>query len=190
MVLERLKRDCMITKLKGIDLGNIDNISIDKGTVWATKKADLQPTLVLEELAFQINDNQQTSNIAKTIKSLTNDNSGFDENRLVILNDDDFKYLVKYATQVSARIKLNEDKTTTGNGGNLWYEETLPPETLLYAITLYHKPRHSMERMNNAHEVANSFQDIIADEFIQIGGNETVGQGWCSIKMMPEQGDS
>lgn len=47
-----------------------------------------------------------------------------------------------------------------------------------------------MERMNNANEVANSFQEVIADGFIQIGGNETVGQGWCSIKMMPEQGDS
>lgn len=191
MVLERLTRDCSISKVEGIvDLKTITKITVEKGEALSTSKANLQSPLILEELAFDIDNTEQASNIAKLIKSLTNNDSGFDENRLIILNDDDFKYLVKYATQVSARIKLNEDKTTTGKGGNLWYEETLPPETLLYGIALFHKPRNPMEQMNNVHEVANSFQEIISDSFIQIGGNETIGQGWCSIKMMPEQRDS
>lgn len=196
MILERLKRDCKITKLQGVGYESINSISVSKENVKTTTNANLSSPLVLEELAFsvEVDHADETQNkvnkVASLIKSLTNEDSGFDENRLVIINDDDFKYLVKFATQVSARIKLNDNKTTTGGGGNLWYEETLPPETLLYAITLFHNPRNPKSRMENAAEVANSFQDIISDGFIQIGGNETVGQGWCSIKMMPEQRDS
>lgn len=189
MVLKRLQRDSKVTGLSGMEIEDLVT-SVERGTAITTTQAGLASPLILEELAFDITGNSQVDQIAAMIKSFTVEDSGFEENRLVVLNDDDFKYLVKYATQVSARIKLNKYKTTTGDGGNLWYEETLPPETLLYAIVLFHEPRKPMERMNNANEVANSFQEVIADGFIQIGGNETVGQGWCSIKMTPEQGDS
>lgn len=95
----------------------------------------------------------------------------------------DFDHLVRFGTQISARIALNDRKTTTGDGGNLWYEETIPPETVFYSMLHAVKPR--------AGDLAGPDQVMrivggtyLQDGLLRVGGNETVGQGWCLVRLV------
>lgn len=184
MIIRRLIRDAKLIGQSITELPDL-NSSPTNETAWKTSESKLSSPLVLEEMAYQCEVKSDVNKIAKFISSMLNDDSGFDESRLIILSDEDFKYHVKYGTQVSARIKLNEHKTT-GDGGNLWYEETLPPETILYAFALCHKPRQDSDTLRHPQDIVNCLQELSSDSYLQIGGNETVGQGWCSLKLNPE----
>ncbi len=108
------------------------------------------------------------------------------QKRLVIVSNDMFSFLVQHATPVTAHIAIDND-TKTVRGGALWYEETLPPETLLYVPLMAAKSRKensgkSAEDIRKA-VVEDMFKNGDQDDYwLQIGGNETVGMGWCGVK--------
>ncbi|WP_425263951.1 hypothetical protein [Thermoflavimicrobium dichotomicum] len=54
---------------------------------------------------------------------------------------------------------------------NLWTEESLPPDTLLYALLIQRPGK-------NTDDLSQLLKHLQHDPYIQIGGNETVGQGW------------
>lgn len=98
--------------------------------------------------------------------------------RLAVLNDTAFTYFAEYATEVTARIRLNNE-TKTVDAGALFYQEFLPAETLMYSVVLGAPSRKSdMERSAEA-----MLQYLLGQlpEFLQIGGNETTGKGICRI---------
>jgi len=186
MVIERLRRDSQLLTIAGA----IEPLeSPSEGGAWVHTAAGIDQTLVLEEVSLDPSPEGAVDRLASQIAGLAGSESGFEPKRLVIVTDEDFKYFVQYATQVSARIKLNRRKTTTGDGGNLWYEETLPPESLLYTLALCHRARVANKDADsgtentkgNADWVAMKLGELLVDNFLQIGGNETVGQGWCRI---------
>ncbi len=89
---------------------------------------------------------------------------------LAIVSDDDFAWFARYALPVQARNVLDDE---TKQSKNLWYEESLPADTLMYAVIA--------GRNNAAEETVKSlFED---DAYIQVGGNETVGAGWFAVKV-------
>jgi CRISPR-associated protein Cmr4 len=89
--------------------------------------------------------------------------------RLVIVNDDDFGWFARYGLPITARNQLDTD---TKQSKNLWYEETLPPDTVMYMLV--------SERRDGALDtVREAFPDY--DRYLQAGGNETVGQGWFAV---------
>jgi CRISPR-associated protein Cmr4 len=90
--------------------------------------------------------------------------------QLVILSNDDFAWFARYGLAVQARNVLDED---TKESKNLWYEETLPPDTLLYCTLI--------ERQAGAVNDANAL--LKSQPYLQAGGNETVGQGWFALSM-------
>ncbi|RMG10520.1 MAG: type III-B CRISPR module RAMP protein Cmr4, partial [Deltaproteobacteria bacterium] len=51
--------------------------------------------------------------------------------QLAVLHDDDFAWFARYGLPVQARNVLDDVKKTSQN---LWYEETLPSDTLMYAL--------------------------------------------------------
>lgn len=115
------------------------------------------------------------------------------QKQLVIVNDDDFSFLVQHATPVNAHIALDSE-TKTVLGGALWYEEILPPETLLYVGLNANKGRtrgkqnvvqESQAEPLPAASVLHTVTHMFADDhhWLQIGGNETVGMGWCAVKV-------
>ena len=183
LVLKRLGRDAKLIDLALEDVSG-DEIGPGEDTAWVHPDVGLaeNEVLILEEMLFHQEPNQYVKSVAEVIAEITG-SSDFDPARLAVIPDEDFGYFVEHATQVSARIKLNERKTTTGDGGNLWYEETLPPETILYAFVLCHKPRTNAGGLANAHDVESALQQLCQDHFLQIGGNETVGQGWCHLNL-------
>ena len=194
-VIQRLLRDSELIGFKEqtlVHLKDLPTLNEDKGFVITF--SPIKDKLVLEELLFEVTPNEYANayvgKVAKLFESLLADDTTFDSKRLVMISDVDFQHLVRYATQVSARIKLNDRKTTDGDGGNLWYEETLPPETLFYALALCHNPRQDNKTkpqenttLTDAQSVAEKFGELLSDGFLQIGGNETVGQGWCCVKV-------
>ncbi|NUN12316.1 MAG: type III-B CRISPR module RAMP protein Cmr4 [Myxococcales bacterium] len=99
------------------------------------------------------------------------------EQRLVIVDTRDFSHYAKTATQVTARIKLNDNKTTGSGehdgsgGGNLWYEEAVPPESLFVCFV---RPRADSSLISKWPWGVSDTSWVT-----QIGGNETVGQGLC-----------
>ena len=97
---------------------------------------------------------------------------------LAVLHDDDFTHFVRNATEVVARVGLDEQKTV--RKGALFYEEYLPPETLFYSLVLCSKSRRKA-RDKSAAEILTWLREK-APETLQIGGGETVGKGFCAVR--------
>ncbi len=191
MALRKLKRDLALAGLNS----NLPEIPVVDDGKFKIIGGSFESPLILEEQSLEV-DNSDLVEIANTIAGLCPENAKEEiKKRLVLLSDDDFTCFVTYSTQVSARIRLNERKTTTGGDGNLWYEETLPPETLMYALLLAKQPRvlngsnlsSASDVMERIAKPSNNQEGtcLFAGEkgYLQVGGNETVGQGWCSVKV-------
>ena len=89
--------------------------------------------------------------------------------QIAVLNDEDFAWFVRYGLSVQARNVLDDD---TKRSQNLWYEETLPPDTVMYALVA-----------GRGGDALGTLDSIFPDEdpYLQVGGNETVGQGWFAV---------
>lgn len=91
--------------------------------------------------------------------------------QLVVISDKDFVWFARYGLAVNARNKLDETKKTSDN---LWYEETIPPDALFYCLLA--------ERNAGARD---SVKTLFNDRpYLQVGGNETVGQGWFAVTIL------
>jgi len=181
MVLERLRRDLEMAQLPSTPIPT--PIQVDSGTAIVSEGAGFTDPLILEEMAFRLVQRQEPASLPASV--VPNDLRDDFQRRSAVIEDGDFQYLAQHATQVSARIALkDETKTTSGAGGNLWYEETLPPETIMYAVLLADRPRHQGHgTLQTAGDVLTKLKELLADGFLQVGGNETVGQGWCRVTM-------
>lgn len=87
--------------------------------------------------------------------------------QMAIISNDDFSWFARFALPVQAHNVLNDNKTSI----NLWYEESLAPDTLLYVVVLYRREATA----------AHLFQLFHERPYLQLGGNETTGQGWFRV---------
>ena len=85
-----------------------------------------------------------------------------------MIDDDDFAWFARYGLAVQARNVLDDAKQSR----NLWYEETLPPDSVLYAVVL--------GRRDDALAALDALFPE-RDPYLQAGGNQTVGQGWFAV---------
>ena len=83
----------------------------------------------------------------------------------------------RYGLPIQARNQLD---TETKKSENLWYEESLPPDTLMYALVV--------ERTGGALS-ALSLLFPPGQAYLQAGGNETVGQGWFAVTVRQAESD-
>lgn len=141
--------------------------------------------LFLEEYRFKTKA-QDLSSIISVLAGLMQ-KTGVGEQlkqQLVIVSDDMFSHLVQHTTPVNAHIAI-ESETKIVKGGALWYEETLPPETLLYVGLAANKARKQDSELDSADKVLTKVTDLFKDKpWLQVGGNETVGMGWCAVSML------
>ena len=89
--------------------------------------------------------------------------------QLTVLHDCDFAWFARHGLPVQARNQLDERKQSQ----NLWYEETLPPDTLMYTTLAEHNSAGG-----GLAPVRAKFE---RRPYLQVGGNETVGQGWFAV---------
>lgn len=100
--------------------------------------------------------------------------------RLAVVSDDIMSYLLDTATEVVARIKLEDDSKTVQDGA-LWYEESLPTESVLYSLVLASASR----KKGAAHTAEQVMQHValLTKSLLQLGGKATVGRGLCRFYM-------
>jgi CRISPR-associated protein Cmr4 len=152
-----------------------------------SQQGQLSGTLVLEDLSFQAVPDPQWGATAQRIASMLPSGAEHSYHRgklachLAVLHDDDFGYLVQHATPVTARIVLKDETKTTDN---LWYEESIPADTLFYCLVKPEQPRAAHGSLTSAAAIGNKFEDLVGKQYLQIGGNETVGHGWCAIRLV------
>lgn len=174
-IIDRFFRDL---KLAGYQIEEIEIPEIKQGKALCHNTDE---EIFLEEISFAPQRSEGLlEKLSKMIGPLLYHKSLKDRllSQLVIINDKEFAYFAKYGLEVRARNKLsNETKTSE----NLWYEECLPPDTLFYTLFLCRSGRE-----DSLKELQKAFLD---KPYIQIGGNETIGQGWCVLSRWEEGGE-
>lgn len=169
-LLERLVRDIQRSGFAG----KIKCPKIDKKPKTGTVQAEGAGKVFLEEREFDIDGNVDCTVIESMGQLISNKDSAERlVSQLIVLNDDDFKWFASYGLPINARNVLNEDTKTSLN---LWYEETLPQDCLFYTLFL--------ERGNGAIDLVKALVDD--HPYLQVGGNETVGQGWFALNLVGE----
>ena len=104
--------------------------------------------------------------------------------RLVVVHDDLMGYLLETATEVVARIRL-DDETKTVARGALWYEESLPTESVLYSLLRTEASRRKGQ--NLPAEAILAMVKGLLEGPVQLGGKATVGRGLCAFKVVGGQ---
>lgn len=173
-VLERFKRDCAMTQAEiNFDVPKITEIEncLIGGEVLKTQ-IDGKDFVILEDLDLKI-ENTDISKLAKDLsRAVFPRNEEWQDlfiQRFCVVSDDVMNFLAETATEITARNELKENKTSN----NLWYEESLPTETILSGVLAMVGNRKEIDVVK---EVKN-----LCEKPIQLGGNMTVGRGLCRI---------
>lgn len=99
--------------------------------------------------------------------------------KLAIISDDYFSHLCHAAIPVQAHIAIDSAKKTVMNGA-LWYEESLPPDTIMY-LSLMAQPGRNGGAMSAEEVMAVVNKQLLVRPYLQVGGNETTGMGWFHL---------
>ena len=99
--------------------------------------------------------------------------------RFIVVADDTFSFLSDTATEIRARIRINDEKGTVERGA-LWYEENLPAEAVLWGVLAFNPSRDGGKE--SAEGLAQTFTGHLGQEAtVQIGGKATVGRGLVRV---------
>jgi CRISPR-associated protein Cmr4 len=185
-VLQRWQADYRRLGLPDGNDFSVPNI-IDSNKALVSKSLTEQD-LFLEEFRFKTQSREEIDKVVRSVaKLMGRERNEIDKalkNQLTVVNDDMFAHIARYATPVNAHIAI-DNETKTVKPGALWYEETLPPDTLLYTALVAQTSRKDGKK--KAKEVLGHIVDELfsADQpYLQLGGNETVGMGWCRVKVL------
>lgn len=183
-VLGRFKRDA-------IDVGgpSATNFNLAVPTITQTEKCLVaEPNAIantgkvyLEDLDLTANDSGSEATawagaIAKQLFPTDTTWEGFLKERFCVVSDNVMSFLIDTATEISARIKLDDDFKTVAEGG-LWYEEALPCESVLYGIVAATEIKASGAKPSEAITEVTK----LIEKPVQFGGKATVGRGICRL---------
>jgi len=93
--------------------------------------------------------------------------------RFVVVPDTTFDFLCEFGCEVNARIKMERDRKIV-QSGHLWYEESLPAETILSGLVWCDRLYGNRTTLTTS-DVLNEI--CASPEILQIGGKATVGKG-------------
>lgn len=180
-ILERFKRDYEMTTGKASKIEVLQYVEIENCLVADTAlmtKIDGKDSVVLEDLDLTVAENEYTKSWAALLGALIfgneladggNNWSAIFKKHFCIVSDDVMNFLAETATEINARNVLNDNKTS----GNLWYEESLPTETILSGVLATVANRNEID-------VVKTVVDL-CEKPLQLGGNMTVGRGLCRV---------
>lgn len=101
---------------------------------------------------------------------------------ICLIHDDIMSLLLETATEVNARIRLSPE-TKTVERGALWYQESLPAESVLSGILVAAGVKEANGRSERTAAAMLSHLNTLASGLIQLGGKSTVGQGSCFLRL-------
>ncbi len=87
------------------------------------------------------------------------------EERVLVVSDDTFKRLLKRAMEVTPHIAINDE---TGTVSNLWFQENLPAETIMYSVAFTKK------------DLKSKLEKVLGD-IVHVGGDITTGLGFAEV---------
>ncbi len=161
-VINRFKRDCKIATDQEVTLPAIEELQLMENV---PDSPNFSQYLILDDYLFKkCQANTQAYFFLKEIEA----------KNICLVKNDLFDYFVNHATQIIARNKLKDNKVSD----NLWYEETLPADTLLYSFVM-------PSIIGNTNHVG-TFETNLKEKIIQIGGGETVGYGITKLSFLNE----
>ena len=175
LVLERLKRDLLAAGYKDVpeapEPGDHETLHTSESELDADNK------IFFEDLDFASRpDDDKTQKWAEMLaKAIFSDKQWqriFKE-RFAVVSDNSFNFLSETATEVSAHIKIEDDRKIVAKGA-LWYEEALPVETILAGIAWCDRVYGG-----NGIDQEKIIKTFCSDSalVLQIGGKATVGKG-------------
>lgn len=178
-VLKRLARDAERLGIGGFkDMGHT-RWQVDDEKAWV---ADQNGDIFLEEFSFKAFKDEELADVAAKLAELSTA-PGFGKDlarQIMVTSDGMFADLVRLALPVNPHISL-DSATKTNTTGALWYEETLPPETLLYAC-VESVPAIKPVKLDDTEVMVEALEKLFAERpYLRIGGNETTGMGWCRV---------
>lgn len=176
LVLERLKRDLYSAGHKSGPVGM--SFEDDEVVVTTGSAVERNGNVLLEDLDFAIiTDKGETNEWARLLSELLfSDDVVWQEifkERFVILSNNCFSFLSETGTEVNARIKIDQDKKIVV-GGALWYEESLPSETILAGLAWC-----DQDYSGKGVTQIDIFSEFCNGEVLnlQVGGKATTGKG-------------
>lgn len=168
-VLKRLKNDLEFAKFPSID--EAPPLSCENAVALS---GNLSGNIVLEDAVVNILDVNHGFKLPTGFASLE---------RLLLISDEIFDYCVSSCTEIQTQIKI-DSSTGTAQDGALRYQELLPSDTLMYSIVYYSRAAELNELQ--AETIQGHIEDVIND-FVQIGGDETLGKGICKISWLKNE---
>jgi CRISPR-associated protein Cmr4 len=184
LVLCRFARDCKMAEASMS--GEPPQVQDEKTCLLAAnpscltmKIEDQDNQVVLEDLRLTGSFNQSLQNLVNLLSVHLFKDKAWQEvfaGRVCVMHDNVLSFLLETATEITARIQLENDRKTVKEGA-LWYEEALPAESILAGLMLV------QEIKANADEVRQVIEKI-AQSSLQVGGNSTVGHGLCRVRLV------
>lgn len=173
-MLSRLNRDRVRFGLgQGIEIPQVEN-----NTALVVKCGG---RLFLEEYAYDCQEADLNTVIDTLLAPLVGDRSSELAEKLVVIGNDDFGHICQSAIPVQAHIRINNDTKTVASGA-LWHEESLPADTVLYFGLNATDARQ--EELPAVALLGQITEGLFGQKpFLQLGGNETTGMGWCSVNI-------
>lgn len=168
-ILQRLKNDMAFSKLG--DIAELPLVNDENAIVLA---GNISGDVILEDAVVTIQGNGNRFDLPAGFPII---------DRLLLISDQMFDYCVSACTEIQTQIKINS-ATGTAADGALRYQELLPSDTLLYAIVYFSQSAGLNELQ--AGTIQGHIEDVIND-FIQIGGDETLGRGICKISWLKSE---
>jgi len=95
--------------------------------------------------------------------------------RLALVPDHHFSFLMETATEIQAQIKIDSASGTTSTG-SLRYQELLPADAILYTLTFWGEER-AEDTNRLLMETLRQVVKEAASSHIQLGGDMTLGRG-------------
>ncbi len=160
-------------------------VMLTRDTLLKSPEADANVVL-LEELDLLV-DGAEADEWGKKIADHyfdTDEEKVLFKKRFAIADDNALNFLCETALPVEARIAIDQE-TGTVKQGALWYEETVPPETLFFAVT-------GVDRSfkNGVNKTAPELSELLVPDgerseiFTQLGGKATTGRGFVTVRFL------
>jgi CRISPR-associated protein Cmr4 len=178
LALTRLRRDLMSD---GTGVGLSEPQSNDDQTLLVPDLStsvlkDPENRVFFEDLDFTAVESDVVGTWADTIaKRVFPDDQQWQKHfrhRFTVAPDDSFSFLSELGTEVNARVKI-DDETKTVSQGQLWYEESLPTESILAGIVWcdWVLPKSTFTAQNLMGDFCSGTR------LLQMGGKATTGKG-------------
>lgn len=184
LALERLRRDLV---LAGLSTGLPPVCTVPSGQLYhGTDSAlvDPQGRAFLEDLDVTAQVKDITDNWEQKLAPWVFPHDGTWQaefrKRFAIIDDDTFGFLCETATEIAARVRIEDEKKTVQRGA-LWYEEALPCETLLAGIVWC--DRVFVSGAGSEEDLMNAYCE--KPRLLQLGGKASTGKGRVRLVFIP-----